>query len=821
MSLVEEPAAPNRAGPGPPGDAAADAFRRAWNESPIGRGASRLGGDGWLEVLLAVLIAASSFLAALPALYAYRVVWAPGVVAGAAAGSTAIAFLTARVLRLTAGASYLLSVLGLVLLLSVADGPHPHSVVAALGRGPSRILTETLPLSGGRASISPLVVLVWVCGAATAESLIRTAARRRAAAPTALVLPVGLYVLCYALASSAPGRDRVGGVVLLVTVAAAAAVRLQITTPVEEDSDTEVRPPSRVRTAFTGVVAAGVAAAVLAAVAPSVPALRGRPANLRRQPPTVTPVITDPVDAMAQLRDSSPRALPTEDLSVTLSSESTGYLAMAELDDYDGGQWRFSATFQPTGGRIPPPGQPVSLLSQPPVTQRIVIKHALPIPLLPALDRPIEVSGMQAVTDRATGMFLGTGSPGDPAYTVVSGAPKVTLLGLAPADAIDQTLGAGDVAIPPDTTTDLATTMKFISTLTGGIRPAASLAFMQDAVQALQTKEQRLDPTAPPTTTSPASTPAGSGSHAPPTTTTLEPPAPEGTSLSEVINAVTVNRVATPEQFATLMAMVARYLGVPARVVTGFRLVDSPSGQPIGAGTYDITNRQAWAWVEIPVVGYGWVICDPTPAVATAAVKAPPQSVSAPSTTLPPRQANAVPRNQIVGGHPLAPPGHISVPHRHPTSPWLVVGLTLAGLLILVLAGGPGQAALRRARRRRYRRAAEPGARAVGAWLELLDGLDRAGMRPAEGATATEVAQEIGHHFGAEYVDQAWAVADVADRAVFSTAVPVAAEEAGRAWEVSKEVQRRVLATLDMRQRLRSALVVGSAPIRPSGSARE
>ena len=47
-----------------------------------------------------------------------------------------------------------------------------------------------------------------------------------------------------------------------------------------------------------------------------------------------------------------------------------------------------------------------------------------------------------------------------------------------------------------------------------------------------------------------------------------------------MINAVTVDRAATPEQFATFYAVVARYLGVPARLVTGFRVAppDTRSG---------------------------------------------------------------------------------------------------------------------------------------------------------------------------------------------------------------------------------------------------
>jgi hypothetical protein len=291
-----------------------------------------------------------------------------------------------------------------------------------------------------------------------------------------------------------------------------------------------------------------------------------------------------------------------------------------------------------------------------------------------------------------------------------------------------------------------------------------------------------------------------------------------GTSLSQVINAVTVNRAATPEQFATFFAMIARDLGVPARVVTGFRLAGDSSGQPVGPGRYQVTNRQAWTWVEIPVAGYGWVVGDPTPDAVTALATAPPESVSTPSTTLPPRQANAVPRNEIVGGHALAPHAAIRVPERHPISPWLLWGLGVAALVVLLGVLGPGQAAVRRAWRRRVRHSAEPSELAVGAWLELLDGLDRAGMHSPAGATSSEVAEDVGHHFGAELVPQAAAVGAVADRAVFSVTSPVPAEQAEAAWGDARQLRKRVMAGLDTRQRLKSSLRVGSAPSRPFGA---
>lgn len=802
-------------------ESAARPVRRTLGRSPLGRGASRLGSGPVLEAWLAALVSAASFVAALPALHAYRVPTAPALLVAAAVLATLIAYLTVRLMRLSPFISYPASVLGLVVLLLVSAGPHPHSVLTALVHGPSRLLTETLPLAGGRAIISPLVVLVWVCAAATSESLIRTGGRRRPV-PAALILPLGLYVLCYATASSAPSRDRVAGPVLLAVVAVAATLRLQLTTPVEQDQDPDIRPPSRFRATLVGAGAAGLAAVVLAALAPAVPALRSQPSNLHRSLPTRSPQIVDPVDTMGQLRDGDPHATPVDELTVSLSRASTGYLGMADLDDYDGGQWRFAATFQPTGGRIP--GAQAGALpgTAPLITQHIQVTGALPVPLLPALDRPTSVTQLQVATDPATGMILAQGSNAHPSYAVTSASPTETVGALPPADGIDQALGASDVSIPPDTAADLATTVRFMSTLTGGVRPDQSLAFLQAAAEALQTKEKRVDPAASSTggtaTTSPSK--GAVKEKARTSTTVAGATASSGTSLSEVINAVTVNRAATPEQFATFYAMVARYLGVPARVVTGFRLSKSSTLPTVPAGTYTVTNRQAWAWVEIPVSGYGWVVADPTPDATTAASAAPPEAVSAPATTIPPRQANAVPRNEISGGHPVAPPGHIAVAHTRSISPWVLAAISMAGLLLLLALAGPGQAAARRTWRRRCRRSTDPGLLAVGAWLELLDGLDRAGMRAVPGATASEIAAEIGHHFGSEYVDRAGAVARVADRAVFSTSSTLPPEEASQAWDDARAVRRGVLAGLEPRQRLRSSLLVGHAPIRPSGSQR-
>ena len=549
----------------------------------------------------------------------------------------------------------------------------------------------------------------------------------------------------------------------------------------------------------------------------------------------------DPVDALAALRDENPRAPARPLLSVNTDLPSTGYLAVAVLDDYDGGSWSLDSVFTPTGGRIPaaPTASGVASLGSTAVgrsgwatvRQRDTVLAPLPLPLLPALDRPVDVTGTGVSADAVTGMLLSSPAGAAAAsYTVTSEAPETTLAMLPAADGIGAVAGltvagaagagpppaAALLALPDGASSALPTLLRFLATLTGR-RPAPTVAFLQAVMSRLQATERRVDPALAPQGQAPASV----RSRRPPATTAPPgasgPTETEGTSLSQVINAVTVLRSGTPEQFATAYAMVARYLGVPARLVTGFRLGSSSNGELVAAGAHQVTNRQAWTWVEVPVAGLGWVVADPTPDAVTAGTTPPPVAESA-VTTVPPPEANAVPSNQITGGHALAQPARPKVPRSHPV-PWWQVGLALIiSMALLALLLGPGVAGARRLVRRRARRGdggIEPPRLAVGAWLELLDGLQQAGMPPERSATTAEVATEAGRHFGAHVTDPVQQVGRVADRAVCSVRGGPDRAAAEQAWEVQRALRRTIHRGLDHRQRARSLLAVGSAPRRP------
>lgn len=63
------------------------------------------------------------------------------------------------------------------------------------------------------------------------------------------------------------------------------------------------------------------------------------------------------------------------------------------------------------------------------------------------------------------------------------------------------------------------------------------------------------------------------------------------------------------EQYATSMALMARALGIPSRVVLGF----APGKEMLNDNTVLIQDKNAHSWVEIWVPQFGWMMFDPTP----------------------------------------------------------------------------------------------------------------------------------------------------------------------------------------------------------------
>jgi hypothetical protein len=85
---------------------------------------------------------------------------------------------------------------------------------------------------------------------------------------------------------------------------------------------------------------------------------------------------------------------------------------------------------------------------------------------------------------------------------------------------------------------------------------------------------------------------------------------PRTTPRDPIANFLFVRKQGHCEYFASSMAVMLRTLGIPSRVVNGFRATQFNDL----TSQYVVRNSDAHSWVEAYFPGYGWVSFDPTPA---------------------------------------------------------------------------------------------------------------------------------------------------------------------------------------------------------------
>ncbi len=194
------------------------------------------------------------------------------------------------------------------------------------------------------------------------------------------------------------------------------------------------------------------------------------------------------------------------------------------------------------------------------------------------------------------------------------------------------------------------------------------------------------------------------------------------------------------EQFATAMAVMARQVGLPSRVVLGFA-----PGELLEDGRVVVRDRQAHAWVELWMPTQGWVRFDPTPR---------PDGAN-------PAYSNALPFDvsaYLEVDDPIWPVDPGNIPSQYPpddeSPPDIppVVPVDTGGsqswylpIWAAVAAGSPALLfglvpALKWARRRHRLRALAAGDVSA-AWREIVDRLSDLGQEPPAGATPDEVAR--------------------------------------------------------------------------------
>jgi transglutaminase-like putative cysteine protease len=206
-----------------------------------------------------------------------------------------------------------------------------------------------------------------------------------------------------------------------------------------------------------------------------------------------------------------------------------------------------------------------------------------------------------------------------------------------------------------------------------------------------------------------------------------------GNGATALVTFLRKTRTGSCQQFAFGMAVLARLLGIPSRVVIGFT-----QGTFAGHDTWRVMTTDMHAWPELYFNGAGWLAFEPTPPNFNG--PAGQGTAIAPPYTLPQHSAGSAPApgpGGTPGGPSPAPtsvPAGAGSPHKptgpqggsgataasQPDDPAPFAALALALLAVLLLTPGLARVAVRRWR---WRTAHDDVTRAHVAWRELCDDL--------------------------------------------------------------------------------------------------
>lgn len=295
------------------------------------------------------------------------------------------------------------------------------------------------------------------------------------------------------------------------------------------------------------------------------------------------------------------------------------------------------------------------------------------------------------------------------------------------------------------------------------------------------------------------------------------------------------------EQYASAMALMARSLGLPSRVVLGFvpgtngaqetqgAGDDQGTGDTAADGAVDLAGGDVQAWVEIGFAGYGWVPFDATP-----------PREQTPHDDLDEQPTDPDP--QVVQPPP-PPPDAVNPPDEDTEQPqadepareddgpaawWRAarVAATVGVPLLVLAAPFLVVLALKARRRRRRRRREDPVARVAGGWDEVLDAARDLRRPPQARATRRESARALATAFqdappreAAQVAASVAALARAADAAVFAPGSPTSTQVSAYWTDVDATVSAMHRA-VPWRRRVRARISTVSLRRRRAGAGR-
>jgi transglutaminase-like putative cysteine protease len=207
--------------------------------------------------------------------------------------------------------------------------------------------------------------------------------------------------------------------------------------------------------------------------------------------------------------------------------------------------------------------------------------------------------------------------------------------------------------------------------------------------------------------------------------------------------------------FASAMAVMARTLGIPARVAVGFQpgTATTENGKPV----FTVTSHDLHAWPELYFAGIGWLRFEPTPGRGAEPIYSQPSAVddsisqgtasdaasAAPSGDA--TDSGAAATDPASDASDAATPGSRGERTADP-APWIVLGIAL--VIVLLLLTPAVVRILTRARR--MRAVARGRDAAAAAWAELRDTARDHGWSAPETETPREFAGRLAAALAAE-----------------------------------------------------------------------
>jgi len=654
---------------------------------------------------------------------------------------------------------------------TVAGVPTRATIVSlghALSRGPHTLRAAIVPVSPTGSALVLAFVSVFVAAALTQWI------------GTSLDAPIGAFAPSIALfiVVAAVGE---GGWVLSTSLYALASLAYLLALAqqdlVARRTWFHAAAPRASRLAAGGVLVGTVAIVTALAAGPSVPGAGGSPlldykggaggssGSLLSAPP---PILS--------IRDKLTLG-PIQEL-FTVKSPRQAYWRVIALDWFSNGNaWGINKAAEVSASKL---SDPTDLPPSAAVHQQFHIEQLDPH-WLPAAYRPvgINLTAARVVPESTTLLIDSKDDLGDLLYDVDSQVPTPTTDQLERAPFSSRSKWKRDLQLPSDFPDTVRTLARTITTNAHGPyeRALALVQYFRSSGRFTYSLDTNL-----------------------------------GDSPNDLTQFLTKTRKGFCEQFAASYAALARAVGLPARVAVGYQ-----PGTLGSDGLYHVTNRNAHAWPEVWIEGFGWLPFEPTPAFAeptlglgTGGPKTVQPGVTGNSTTTsslpapistPPTIAQPLNPGQVVTPAPLA--GH------HHTSRVVMGFLVVGGAIVLGALGFVATAAFtlwRRGRRRRHDR--DPRRRVLGAWNEALDHLRTAGVPPRPSATSLEFALRYAPAHGAGRAGgrALMELARLQSAAMFA-AQPPSDDDAARAWEeadaIKSEVRHTIARPTRWRRRLR------------------